>query len=194
MQPTQILSEEHQSILRVLTCLEALVHKPEHAEESRETFVAIVDFLRTYADRLHHGKEEVLLFPAMEAQGMNPEQGPTAAMRHEHEIGRALVQRMAQLVSDAEGEFPREEFAEPALEFVGMLRAHIGKEDLILFPMADRSMNGPMATQLAVAFERVEAEQFEPNVHEHYESWARELAQRLGVDQDRFEVRVACHG
>ena len=191
MHATQTLSDEHQTILRVLACVETLVEDEAHANEPVATFTSIVDFLRTYADKLHHGKEEALLFPAMESNGMPAEQGPTAVMRLEHEEGRALVRQMSE-VCEGDG-FSVAAFGVPGMQFVTLLRGHIGKEDNILFPMAERMLKESQLSQLANAYAATEARDFEPDVHEHYESWARELAGRLGVDQERFVVQPGCH-
>ncbi len=191
MHATETLSEEHQTILRVLACVEKLVSDEAYREEPVATFSAIVDFLRTYADRLHHGKEESLLFPAMESNGMPAENGPTAVMRHEHEEGRALVRHMAE-ICDGQG-FSVSAIADPGMQFVTLLRGHIGKEDNILFPMAARMLPEHQLTQLANAYAAAESRDFEADVHDRYEAWARELAGRLGVDREKFEVQPGCH-
>ncbi len=52
-----------------------------------------------FADQCHHGKEEDLLFPAMEAAGIPRESGPIGVMLEEHNIGRQYVRGMAEAVS-----------------------------------------------------------------------------------------------
>ena len=191
--PTRILMDEHQTILRVLACTERIA-QGFTAEANVTVCREIVDFLRTYADRLHHGKEEDLLFPAMERRGVPVEQGPTAVMRHEHEEGRALVRRMA-LATEVEDEaFDMAVFRGPALAFVELLRSHIAKEDHILFPMADRILAQGDRESLDAAYAKVESEDFSADVHARYEQWARDLAGRLGIHDERFEVTPACHG
>lgn len=192
MHATGTLMDEHQTILRVLASLEFLLSDARNRDEPVETFAAIVKFLRNYADALHHGKEEAVLFPAMESYGVSAAHGPTAVMRAEHDEGRALVRRMAQ-VCEAEGE-PWKELRDPGLAFVSLLRAHIGKEDRILFPMAERILPQFELDRLAEEYGRVESSNFAPNVHSSYETWARELARRLGVDSDRYAAMPTCHG
>ncbi len=41
-----------------------------------EFFPKVVDFIRNFADRCHHGKEEDNLFPAMEKRGIPRQAGP----------------------------------------------------------------------------------------------------------------------
>jgi hemerythrin-like domain-containing protein len=187
----QTMMDEHQTILRVLASLEALITR--EPEEPVSTFRDAVQFLRDYADRLHHGKEEDLLFPAMEASGIPAEQGPTAVMRIEHDEGRALVRRMADLAEVGDAEFDRAAFSVPARSFIDLLRAHIGKEDHILYPMAGRLMRGSDLAQLDAACAQADAKNFDADMPEKWNQWARELAGRLGVDRERFEVSPACH-
>ena len=193
MSATHVLMEEHQTILRVLACMETLAMNRDLPEANVETFRRIVDFLRTYADRLHHGKEEALLFPAMEARGMSAHMGPTAAMRVEHDQGRALVRRMAAACDRDEAEVTAA-FRGPALDFVNLLRAHIGKEDHILFHMADQMLDDAAVTDLETAYVEAEARDFDPDVHTRYEAWALELAHSLGIHDEVFRAMPACHG
>ncbi len=192
MHATRSLMDEHQTILRAMAALEALVTDPAHAEEPVETFREVVAFLRDYADEFHHAKEEDLLFPAMEKAGVPP-QGPTNVMRMEHEEGRAFVSRMAALSDAADPEFDRKRFVEPALGFVNLLRAHIGKEDHILYPMAERFIRESDFAQLGLAYEEANARKFEPDMAANWELWAHELATRVGVEQDHYVAAPACH-
>lgn len=192
MSAIQTMMDEHQTILRVLASLEALVTAPQGQREPVSTFRDVVKFLRDYADRLHHGKEEDLLFPAMEATGLPAGEGPTHVMRLEHEEGRALVRRMGTLVSVEDDAFDRAGFAEPALEFVGLLRAHIGKEDHILYPLAGRILRESDRAQLDRACEQADRA-FADDMSSRWAAWARRLATRLGVERDRYEAAPACH-
>ena len=191
MSAIQSMMDEHQTILRVLASLEALV--ASDTGEPVSTFKDIVQFLRDYADRLHHAKEEDLLFPAMEAAGVPAEQGPTAVMRMEHEEGRAFVGRMAEMVDGDDTDFDRAAFSVPARGFIDLLRAHIGKEDHILYPMAGRLMRDTDQAQLDAACVQADAKHFDADMPGKWNDWARELAARLGVDQEHFESSPACH-
>ena len=190
MKTIDTLMDEHQTILRALAALEALASDPACAAEPVDTHRRLVHFLREFADGLHHGKEEDLLFPAMEAAGI-PEQGPTAVMRMEHEEGRALVKRIAQL-SEAD-EIDQGTLAGPALQYVDLLRAHIGKEDHILYPMARRFMSDTAMGALDTASEVADRQNFPETMSADWSAWVRELAARLGVDQEHYVSSPACH-
>jgi hemerythrin-like domain-containing protein len=60
---TQILMAEHEVILNVLDCLEAVADAASGSSELDARSAAdILDFLSTFADRCHHAKEEQCLF------------------------------------------------------------------------------------------------------------------------------------
>lgn len=74
MKPIGILMWEHRLIERVIGLF------PEHVARIGRTgtvdtfFIEnAVDFIRTYADRTHHGKEEDILFRQLEGKNMSPE-------------------------------------------------------------------------------------------------------------------------
>lgn len=60
--------------------------------------------------------------------------------------------------------------------YVELLRAHIAKEDNVLFPMADQILTPDDQEALERAFERVESEEIGKEVHEKYRRLARDLA------------------
>lgn len=90
--------------------------------------------------REHFALEEEFLFPAL-ARHRNLAQGPLAVMEAEHEEFRALLAASA----DALRADDAERAAITAGSIVALLRAHIDKEDHVLFPMARRILS---ATEL----------------------------------------------
>jgi hemerythrin-like domain-containing protein len=65
--------------------------------------------------------------------------------------------------------------------YAALLRQHIGKEDGVLFPMADQVI--PLAAQGQVAedFERIEHEETGEGVHEKYLALAEALEREAGA-------------
>ena len=62
--------------------------------------------------------------------------------------------------------------------YAGLLRAHIGKENKVLFPLAERSLGATDKAALAAEFDRVEREETGEGVHEQYHALAHELSER----------------
>jgi len=180
MRPTETLKHEHQVILRVLDAAEREAQAmQERAEVRAERIEDMLDFFRNFADRCHHAKEEDLLFIRMEERGVPAHTGPIAVMLHEHDQGRQHLKAIVEALPRAEeGESPAVEAVRGhLLAYVRMLRAHIGKEDNILYPLADRVFRPQDQQSLTEAFERVEAEEIGEGVHEKYHQLARGLVE-----------------
>jgi len=178
MEATNILMDEHRVIERVLTSLQAAAQQLDKGRPIRiGFFLDAADFIKGFADGCHHLKEEGVLFPAMEAAGVPREGGPIGAMLADHEEGRRLTRGMrAEAEKVAAGETTaRDQVVENALGYVALLRAHIWKEDNILFPMADRVILAAGQARLAADFERVEHEETGAGVHEKYLALAEAL-------------------
>lgn len=138
---TQALVAEHRLILRMIAVLEKRARLTrEGLFNDYRFYLEAVDFIRNYADRFHHAKEEDVLFAALVENGMPRENSPVAAMLMEHDHGRRLVKGMEEAAQEAlAGEPGRDEgIAVNALGYVELLREHIAKEDDILYPLAER--------------------------------------------------------
>lgn len=144
MTATEILKEEHRAIERMLNLLEAAVRRAKQGEQiAPQVFRDMISFLQHFADKRHHGKEEDLLFVAMERKGFTRDAGPLAVMLQDHEFGRARVRGMREGIDRYEMNDPEgmRLLASNAQAFIDMLRDHIAKEDNVLFMMADRHLS-----------------------------------------------------
>jgi hemerythrin-like domain-containing protein len=166
--PTQVLRDEHALILEALDAIERKVTALEAgAAPDRAYFEKAVRFLRTFADQCHHGKEENLLFKTMVDRGFPRQGGPIAVMLHEHEIGRSFIRGLAEGAA-AVGTDPgaAKKIVENGRGYISLLRAHIDKENNVLFPMADNTLSPEDQQHLGHEFERFEAEETGAGVHE----------------------------
>lgn len=174
--PIAVLNHEHEFIKKVVAALGRLAPSAERAEEmDPEKLREIVRFMREFADRCHHAKEEDILFPAMEEKGV-PESGcPLAALRREHKKGRELVTRLAEtadaLASRKQGAGTI--VADTAREIGQLYTDHIWKEDEMVFPMVARLFSDDERDNLFERFEMAEAEIGAD--HEALASFANEL-------------------
>jgi hemerythrin-like domain-containing protein len=138
---TEALVNEHRLILRMLTLLEQRARLTRSGEFNDYRFyLEGVDFIRNFADRFHHAKEEEILFEALIQNGMPREHSPVAAMLMEHEHGRAFVRALEEAARAAIAGLPSQDglIAENALAYTELLREHIAKENDILYPLAER--------------------------------------------------------
>ena len=155
--PTAILRDQHKKILKVADVLEQVLAAGQAAPLDFDAVADCVSFIRLFADALHHGKEEDLLFPALEAKGMPRDGGPIAVMLHEHKLGRGFVGTMvAELPAAREGDHSAQaKLADAGSSYIHLIRDHIMKEDGILFGMADQMIDGPTCKSLCAAYDGV---------------------------------------
>ena len=182
--PTGILSEEHKIIKRMLTVLNVACEKLEKGEDvSPELFRKSVDFIRTFADRCHHGKEEETLFPLIEQRGIPREGGPIGMMCTEHEEGRSFVKALADAIEKyQQGEQnAKNSIIKNARGYTYLLAQHIPKEDDILYPMADNVLGESDQKRLLELFEKVEKERMGAAKHHEYIHLVDELEKQLEI-------------
>ena len=172
---TDILSDEHRVIGRVLVVLQKLTTRP--VENSLDSWRKALDFFSHFADQCHHFKEERVLFPAMEERGIPREGGPIGMMLMEHEEGRGHVRSMlaALTLAEARNEAAKDALLENARAYLRLLREHIQKEDEILFRIADDVIPPDEQKQLLRSFEEHEAKEIGTGVHEKYLKLVEEL-------------------
>ena len=176
---TEMLSDEHRVIERVLDVVEKLTREPVVAH--LESWKKALDFIRHFADQCHHLKEEKILFPLMEEHGIPNDGGPIGMMLIEHEEGRSYVRSMFAAVArvEANDESAQESLVASARAYVRLLREHIQKEDQVLFPMADGVVPGDEQKQLLRAFEEQEIAELGTGIHEKYLAVAQSLEAAL---------------
>jgi hemerythrin-like domain-containing protein len=179
---TGVLRHEHEAIQRMLEAAGEAARRLERGERVAPWILAgLLEFFRLFADRCHHGKEEALLFPALERKGVPPAGGPLAVMLAEHEDGRALIARMA----EAAGAFEKgaagagRRFAEAARTHAALLRQHIEKENGVLFVLAERLLSAAEQAELAAAFEKLEVERMGVGTHERLHALMDRIAGEL---------------
>ena len=171
--PTESLREEHRVILRALALLEVAATRLGTGPTLRDgLWEELLDWLRAFADRNHHAKEEQYLFPALGEAGVPTHGGPVSVMLEEHTEGRALLQAMAV--------GPLERRVETAQRYGQLLRDHIDKENGVLLPLAEAVLDPQGQLLVARGFEKVEMEQGPAAVLEQAEAAVDRLAAALG--------------
>lgn len=157
---TQALVDEHRLILRMITLLERNAARTAVGGYCNwQFYLDGVDFIRNYADRFHHAKEEDVLFEALITNGMPREHSPIAAMLMEHDQGRVFVRILEAAAREAlDNQTDMEQvIAENALAYAALLREHIAKEDDILYPLAERIMPDTMRDGILAGYAAAEA-------------------------------------
>jgi len=166
---TATLRKEHEAILKMLDAAEEVARQLDrNVKVAPETLSGLLEFLRIFADRCHHSKEEEHLFPALEERGLPRFGGPIGVMLDEHEQGRTLIREIGE-ASEAYSTGQTgagHRWAAAARSYAGLLRSHIMKENTVLFSIAEQILTQPEQEALSEAFERVENEKLGAGTHE----------------------------
>lgn len=158
------LKHEHEAILFALKILESINKKiTTGASVEQADLAEFVGFLKEFADKCHHGKEEGVLFPALAKAGAPEQDEAVNALLHEHVEGRDWIHKME---SSIYPNLRATEFVEASRHYTDLLKAHIAKENDILFPMAEQSLTPAQLDTLFQDFEEHETRVMGPGRHE----------------------------
>ena len=140
MLPIERLTEEHRVIERMLGAMKAQLARMNETGEVDVDFIEIaVEFLRIFADLLHHGKEEALLFAALADKPLSDEHARIMAELAEQ---HADVRRKTTLLVAANrmymrgNEDARAKVTSVMAELLGFYPAHVAKEEKTFFVAA----------------------------------------------------------
>lgn len=158
--PIGMLMREHEIILKTISAMEHAGDAMKRgARIDAELLREAVRFMQNFADRLHHSKEEDLLFPAFENKGVPEEGGPVGVMKTEHEQARAIVASFEAAVEAyaEQGEAASGPVCAAIKDIAGLYPDHIWKEDNVLYPMAVELFSAEEMNSLERQFEDVDA-------------------------------------
>ncbi len=179
---TDILRKEHDVILKMVDATDTVGRQLILSEKvSPDTLSGLLEFFRLFADRCHHGKEEVFLFPLLEKKGIPRDGGPIGVMLCEHTRGRELIHEM-ELASSQFQDSPAvsgRRWAQAAAEYTNLLREHIAKENNVLFPMAESLLTNEEQERLAQDFEQMEIQKMGVGTHERLHSRMNQLLREI---------------
>lgn len=168
------LMHEHEAILFSLKILDQISYLIESGNDvSSADIIKLIDFLKLFADKCHHGKEEDLFFPALEEAGIQRHNGPIGMMLSEHQTGREFIRSMQMSVSD--NKIDKGEFVKSARGYTALLRTHIEKENTILFPIAEMKLSAQKHKDLLAEFEKFEENVIGKGKHEELHKQLKEF-------------------
>jgi len=131
---------EHRLIERMIVLIKDAIAQIQSSGKADPLFVdTAVDFIRTYADHTHHGKEEDILFRELDKRPLSHEDRRVMnELIQEHVFGRQMTKALV----DANTRYRNgdaaalAEITEKLLTLVTFYPKHIEKEDKVFFPAA----------------------------------------------------------
>lgn len=180
MKPRGSLMIEHRLIEKMLTLIGAEAKRIRGGKTIDPLFIdAAVDFIRIYADRTHHGKEEDILFKELEKRKLSEQD--TRAMEELVEEHRQARQKVKGLVEAKERFLSGDQGAVgdvlSAMEWLTeFYPRHIRKEDKDFFPRTESYFSGKELEEMLAAFKDFDGKM----IHEKYETLVKTLTQGHG--------------
>ena len=150
-----VLRSEHELIEAALDRLEAALDPLDMPVAAR-----CLEFFTKFADEVHHAKEEEVLFPTVVSELRDMASGAIAAMTKEHFMGRAYLRAAARCYSDAAhgDDVAASLFNSSLSSYVVLMRAHIQKENGVLYPFVERAISEEADEAMLVEMKAVETQ------------------------------------
>jgi len=169
MKARGLLMIEHRLIEKVLILAKKKIELMNQDTYDPILVDGIVDFIRVYADRTHHGKEEDILFTELGKKSLeNKDKEMMSDLVKEHKQARTRVREIIALndkykKGDKSG-------VKQIIEIVNWLSefypVHIKKEDDVFFPNADNYFSSAELDEMLKAYYTFDAKM----IHEKYQS------------------------
>lgn len=179
----ELMVDEHRYIKRMLAVIRKYCYKILKGEKVEYAdFFKMIDFVRNYADKHHHGKEEIMLFNRMtEEMGTAAEKLVRHGMLVEHDLGRLHMQELEAAVKRVmEGDDEaRLDVIANAVSYTHLLHRHIQKEDDVVFKYAQNNLAKVTLDKIDAEGEKFEQEARQQGVQERYVTLLEEFEAKV---------------
>ncbi len=181
--PTHILKHEHRVIEQALRALDGMcLHLKAGGDVPSESLNQMLDFIQNFANRFHHSREEIYLFPVLGQNGFQNEGGAIEFLLREHEVERLLTAELELASEEYNHGDPAavDRFVDAANLYRDHMVEHMRKEDAILFQLAEEVLDESVKASLIHSFVQEEAQGHDGTIAK-YERLAQELEKNWAV-------------
>ena len=182
MESIKIMVGEHENIRRMLKVVRSLCYKIMTNEDfDIEDVPKIIDFVRVYADKHHHGKEEDILFETMKNELEKLAQsGAITGMYIEHDLGRLYILNLEKALKEFEGgnDEARMDIIANAVSYTNLLDRHIEKENTALYKFAEKMLKDESKSFIDEESKKVEDLATESGLQDKYIALVEELEKK----------------
>lgn len=180
--PVRMLVDEHLLIERFIALIPDLAADLDlEYEEARALVLDSVDFIRNYADGLHHAKEEKILF-----EYFSKDLDVIQTMYVDHDTGRGHVRAVLEAVDARDTDAA----ATHLLAYGDLLQEHIRKENEVLFPWMDRELSTRQIGELYDKFTAADRLR-DPGFTAHYERFVAHLENHINSQRRNNNEQAA---
>lgn len=151
MYGVELLVDEHENIKRMAVVMRKASLRVMNGEELVvRDFDRMVDFVRNYADKHHHLKEENILFEYMKKElGKIAQNLITHGMLVEHDLGRLHMRELEEALRSYE-ENPSDEAKLDIIvnttAYTYLIQRHIEKENAVVFTYGEKHLSEQSCT------------------------------------------------
>ncbi|MDO9514537.1 MAG: hemerythrin domain-containing protein [Syntrophales bacterium] len=178
MQARGPLMIEHRLIERMLALVEHTLKGIEATGTVDPVFIdTAVDFIRTYADQTHHGKEEDILFRDLDKKDLSDKDRRIMnELIEEHVFGRKTVKELVEANTRYRGgdKSAADAVAAGLRTLADFYPRHIEKEDKVFFPSSRDYFSDKEDTAMLAEFWEFDRKM----IHEKYQSLVESLEER----------------
>jgi len=175
MKPIGPLMREHRLIERMVNLLNEEIKQMDKTNKVNTEFLMVaIDFIRTYADRTHHGKEEDILFRELAKKRLSQEHQKTMKeLIEEHVMARKITTSLANARNNyVKGEKESiKDILASLKELVNFYPAHIEKEDKHFFYPSLEYLSSQEQNDMLQEFWEFDRRL----IHEKYENLVKEI-------------------
>jgi hemerythrin-like domain-containing protein len=167
---TEILIDEHKDIIELLNIMSKIARNIKSNDVFYTSDVEdIIDFLKFFIDRNHHGKEEIL-FPTIISPEIKEENESLNEILYEHTLARNYLKDIYSCVENCKigNAFSGELLADSLTNYVVLIKEHIQKEEKVIFPMAEEVLSSAKQNEIYGQFERLESKLLTKDFRDHY--------------------------
>lgn len=148
--PMQLLVDEHVKIKQLIAYISNVLELvAQNKKIDRELLLNVIRFIREYADKYHHAKEENILFDYTDSS-----LEVIKVILEDHVTGRGHVQAVVDAIETEN----KEEIISHLTAYQALLTEHIRKEDEILFPWIDRGLTTSQVGEIFQKFAKANTE------------------------------------
>jgi len=161
-------------------CLEILESKDAPVDDFRD----MIGFIRNYADKHHHGKEEQILFKAMTGHlGHVGENLITHGMLVEHDLARLYISDLEAALNEYEVSHAIDAklgIIANAVGYANLLARHIDKENTVVYPYAEAHLPPDVLAGADAGMREAERQAEENGVQRKYLAVLAALERKYG--------------
>lgn len=179
MKSIKTMVEEHENIRRMLQVIRNICYRlMTKGDYDIDDFPRIIDFVRTYADSHHHGKEEDILFETMKEElDALAKSGAITGMYIEHDQGRLFMSNLEKALEDFKNgkDQARMDIIANAIAYTDLLDRHIQRENTALYKFAEKMLSDESKAFIDKKSKKVEDSARDSGLQDKYLALLEEL-------------------